>query len=366
MTNGNARYRILIPAPTLRRASDYLTQWRRGEVNPGARLQAVLGAAPPAELSPIDLLGGLFDTRVPRLFAESEVYGDGRDWTLVELGLLGDCSVAVPVTVFDNARHRAPAVHATPFAATLVFTAGALLRNGQQLIPADWPELTTADGRFSPAGYYALYERRLLAALRYINEHAARPRTALVTVPGLGCGQFAGPFQGTLGAQLRAVLARLLDTHGASLPNLRTVYFDPYSECENARADHHGITLLVRPLTAPGNAQKSQLCHPSDYAEAGDDFGECALYSLVAWDHVSWPGNDFYAGLRATDDGVKAAATSVMSSLTGVAGRYDTVTHQFLPPSEYRDWGEVVSARQRSHGLRLWRPEAVWTQDGEA
>jgi hypothetical protein len=207
MTNGNARYRILIPAPTLRRASDYLTQWRRGEVNPGARLQAVLGAAPPAELSPIDLLGGLFDTRVPRLFAESEVYGDGRDWTLVELGLLGDCSVAVPVTVFDNARHRAPAVHATPFAATLVFTAGALLRNGQQSIPADWPALTTADGRFSPAGYYALYERRLLAALRYINEHAARPRTALVTVPGLGCGQFAGPFQGTLGAQLRAVLA---------------------------------------------------------------------------------------------------------------------------------------------------------------
>jgi hypothetical protein len=162
------------------------------------------------------------------------------------------------------------------------------------------------------------------------------------------------------------VLARLLDTHGASLPNLRAVYFDPYSECENARADHHGITLLVRPLTAPGNAQKSQLCRPADYAEAGDEFGECALYSLVAWDHVSWPGNDFYAGLRATDDGVKAAATSAMSGVTGIAGRYDTVTHQFLPPSEYGDWGEVVSARQRSHGLRLWRPEAVWTRDDEA
>jgi len=40
------------------------------------------------------------------------------------------------------------------------------------------------------------------------------------------------------------------------------------------------------------------------------------------WDHVSWPGNDFYGGSRSTDDGVKAAATDSMAALTGVEGRY--------------------------------------------
>ena len=32
----------------------------------------------------------------------------------------------------------------------------------------------------------------------------------------------------------------------------------------------------------------------------------------MAWDYVSWPGNDFYGDLRNTDDGVKAAATNSM------------------------------------------------------
>ena len=135
---------------------------------------------------------------------------------------------------------------------------------------------------------------------RYVNHHAARPRSAFVTIPGLGCGQFAGPFQGQLGLHLQSVLQRLLNDYGPSLPNLKAVYFDPYSECQNARSEIHGIQFLVRPLRAPGNQAKSQLCPPAAYAEAGDDFSACTLYSLVAWDHVSWPGNDFFVGSRAT------------------------------------------------------------------
>jgi len=62
----------------------------------------------------------------------------------------------------------------------------------------------------------------------------------------------------------------------------------------------------------------------------------------VAWDHVSWPGNDFYGGSRSTDDGVKAAATNSMTVMTGIEGQYNPVTYHYEPPTKYRNWAAVV------------------------
>ena len=70
---------------------------------------------------------------------------------------------------------------------------------------------------------------------------------------------------------------------------------------------------------------------------------------IVAWDHVSWPGNDFFAGVRCTDDGVKAAATDSVFELTGFKGHYDSRSGAYLPPESYQTWGEVVER----NGLRL-------------
>lgn len=310
-----------------------------------------------------DFLGSLVDTKQPQIFAESAVSGDGSDWNPTELSLLGDISIAAPVTIFDNGSHDTPIPHLPPFQGTLLFTPGALLRNGQARIPADWHETTRPDGRLCPEGYYRLYRRRLLPVFRYINEHAAQPRSAFVTVPGLGCGMFSGPFRGQLGIRLQAVLERLLSEHGASLPNLRAVYFDPYNECENERHEIQEISLMVRPLSIPGNREKTQLCPPDAYAEQGDDFSGCALYSIVAWDHVSWPGNDFFIGSRATDDGVKAAASSSMAVLTGVEGAYQATSGSYQPPPPFRDWEAVVEDRMRTCNLRLWNSAAVWPAD---
>ena len=55
-----------------------------------------------------------------------------------------------------------------------------------------------------------------------------------------------------------------------------------------------------------------------------------------------WPGNDFYIGSRATDDGVKAAATSSMAVMTGVEGRYNPSRYMYEPPVGYSNWLEVV------------------------
>ena len=356
----NPGYSIIIPDETVTRAADYFQALRADRMQPGAHLRACLEDADLGAMTAQDLLARLFNTKQPQIFAESEVVGDGSDWNLTELGLLGDISIAVPTVIFDDGHHTSPTPHTPPFSGTLVFTPGALLRNEQGHSPVDWQEVTTADGRISAEGYYRLYQRRLLPVLRFINEHAARPRSAFVTIPGLGCGQFAGPFRGQLGAHLQATLKRLLSEHGASLPNLRTVYFGPHSECDNFRREIHGISYMVRPLRDPANRKKSQLCRPTDFAEHGDDFSNCTLYSLVAWDHVSWPGNDFFLGCRTTDDGVKAAATSVMTALTGVEGQYDSSCGKYQPPQPFRNWKEVVDDGRRSRELRLWNSLAVW------
>lgn len=342
------------------RAADYLQALRAGSARPGALLHDRLKGADFRTMTELDLLGRLFDTKQPQIFAEMAVAGDGSDWSLTELGLLGDVSTAVPVTVFDDGNHSAPTPHEPAFSGMLVFTPGALLRNGRGHTPADWNEATALDGQLSTDGYYGLYRRRLLPVFRYINDRARKPRSGFVTVPGLGCGQFAGPFRGQLGMRLQEVLQRLLTEYGDFFPNLKAVYFDPYSECENARREIHGISFMVRPLMAPGNQAKSQLCRPVAYAEQGDDFSDCVLYSIVAWDHVSWPGNDFFIGARATDDGVKAAATSSMTVLTGIEGRYDPGRGKYQPPQGYSSWAAAVDNRMRRHNLRLWNPAAVW------
>jgi len=349
---------ILVPDDTRSRLSQYLDSLRTGTASAGKRLEHSLAGRNLVTLTKEQFLDALINTKVPQIFAESQVAGDGSDWNLTELRLLGDISIAVPVTIYDNGHRTAPIPHAEPFPGTLIFTSGALLRNDKGLEPADLAEVT----RFEPIGnrdrilwklmYYELYERRLLPVFRHIDEMAkAQRKTAFVTVPGLGCGQFAGPFQGNLGPDFLAVLEKFFERqyeHRNSFPNLKAVYFDPYNECSNVRLDIHGLSLMVRPLLQQKEA-KPQLCHPSAYEERGDCFRDCMFFSIVAWDPVSWPGNDFFGGSRCTDDGVKAAATDSMAMLTGVEGRYDYDRKAYLPPPPFQTWEDVV----RQKGARL-------------
>jgi hypothetical protein len=333
------QYKVLVNIVTHEKAKDYLVELQSGEIA-GDYLQTRLDGQDLASMTVCKFIEVLMNTKRPQIFAESAIHGDGSDWSLKELSILGDIGIATPITVYDNGKHFNPDVYDNPFKATLLFTPGALLRSSCNT-PADLDEVTD-NGIIDSNKYYALYERRLLPLFIYANQIAKQNnKQAFVTIPGLGCGQFAGKFMGQLGVELKKSLMTLLNTHGNDFSNIKAVYYDPYQECENERHEIHGIPFLVRPLLK-GNDQKPQLCYPKIYEEVGDDFSECELFSLVAWDHVSWPGNDFYAGARATDDGVKAAATNSMYIITGVEGAYDEKKHCYCPPSQYRTWREVI------------------------
>lgn len=310
------------------------------------RFQALDGLK--TELSAEGLLCELLNTKRPQIFAESAIAGDGSDWNQTELSILGDVSMALPVTIYDNGRHRDPDVHTEPFAGTLLFTPGALLCNGRGLPPCDMAEVTR-DGRLDPTGYYRLYKRRLLPPLLYANAVCQAAGTeAFITLPGLGCGVFAGPFKGELGQLLNKTVRAILENHIDKLTHIRALYYDPYSEAQNERHEIGHLSYMVRPLLQ-GNETKPQLCRPIAYQEPGDDFSECQFFSFVAWDHVSWPGNDYWVGSRATDDGVKGAATDTMRAMTGIEGKYDLIQGIYRPPGHFSNWNEVVSF----YGLEL-------------
>jgi len=232
-------------------------------------------------------------------------------------------------------------VHKEPLSGHLIYTPGALLHNGYGLQPADFDEVTKHQ-QINVDKYNALYARRLTPVLKYINEQAkSKKETAMITIPGLGCGQFAGRFQGQLGPYLKNALKHLLATIDESLSSIGAIYFDPYNSCENERETINGVEFLVRPLLQ-FNQEKSQLNTPATLADSDNEFANYTLYSIVAWDHVSWPGNDYWIGSRSTDDGVKAAATDTMYKITGYQGEYDTRSNKYLPPKDYKNWSDVV------------------------
>jgi len=326
---------------TFQAAKAYLEDLETKKITAGSYMNKSLKEKDISQLTTDEFIELLVRTKHPQIFAESAVYGDGTDWNQSELSILGEISISVPVTVYDNGMHDHPEVHTAPFSATLLYVPGALLRNGRGKIPADWEEVTIND-QIAPKAYYLLYERRLLPLFIYANSIVkSKNKQALITIPGLGCGQFAGKFRGKLGSELRKTIIKFLKKHSRHLSNIKAVYYDPYGECDNERLEINHISLFVRPLTK-GNGQKSQLCDPRKYEDSGDDFSDCDLFSCVAWDHVSWPGNDFYIGSRSTDDGVKAAATNSMTVMTGIEGSYNVRTNAYDPPNEYSDWENLV------------------------
>ena len=349
-------YELIFSVKTKEKIRSYIDQLYSTPGIAGKRLKTVLAATNSDLDRDIENFTRLLlQTKQPQIFAESDVAGDGSDWNLTELSILGDISAALPVCVFDNGAHANPVVHAEPFQGYLLFVPGALLRSSGKT-PCDFAEVTK-HGNLDEISFHQLYERRLLPVLLHANSLCEKEgKKGFITVPGIGCGQFSGEFHGLLGDKLNNTLKRILAEHHNRLDCIEALYYDPYKECSNERVSFGGITYFVRPLVQ-GNSSKSQLCEPSHLQDSGDNFGSCMLLSVVAWDHVSWPGNDFFIGARMTDDGVKAAATDAMYKLTGIEGSYCKKTNRYIPPEKYHNWEDVVT----QHRLVFGQSAAILT-----
>ena len=138
-------YKIVMSDKTLDAITAYKEGIASGRETPGARLQKSLNAVlrqenkATADLSTEQFLQALLATKAPRIFAESEIRGDGSDWTKRELSLLGDINVTMAAKIFDNGVWSTAHPDfkeygaATPLQGNLLFTPGALLNVGRGL-----------------------------------------------------------------------------------------------------------------------------------------------------------------------------------------------------------------------------------------
>lgn len=340
----NSNYSVILSESTLAMVNTYRNALSLKSAKPGAILERLLSneRINLEETSDEDFIQLLLWTKIPMIFVESEVSGDGTDWNQMELRILGDLSIAMKVLIYDNGiwstRDTHFRQHIRPINGFLLFMPGPLLDGAA----CDLQEIIE-NNAISQSKYNRLIGRRLIPLLFYINESAAKEnKRAFVTIPGVGAGQFAGRFRGTIGEHLNSALQTILTEHAPKLSNIACIYYDPFEECANQERDFGNVKFRVRP--AYQNVGKSLLCDPTEYQEQQDDFGDCQLFKVVAWDHVSFPGNDFFGNSRFTDDGVSAAATNSMQIITGVEGKYQSGNYQ--PPTGKRNWLQVVCEKQ--------------------
>lgn len=246
------QYDIVMSEQTLEKINEYRSNLISGQEQPGAFLQDKLQGKSVKDLKTNEFIEIMLSTKKPIFFAESAIQGNGKDWNNSELKILGDINVTVPVKIHDNGvwnpkfdekvvgGKTVPSTdkskkYETPHEGELLFTPGALLKSGSQFsgLTPDLAEVSK-DGKIDQDAYNKLVERRMLPLLVHANEQAKIDgKPALITIPGVGAGEFAGEFKGKMGGHLDIAIRAMLEKHDTQLQNIAAVHFDPGSECSN-------------------------------------------------------------------------------------------------------------------------------------
>lgn len=353
----NRDYEFIISAETAIQVDQYRRTLISGEEKPGKYFAEKLKGRDLTRMSNHEFLDLLIQTKKPAINAESEIKYDGSDWNQNEVRLLSNACCAVSVDIYDNGVWKNSEAdvkkgipkqtiknHNEAFQGNLLFVPGVLLQHTSNTLPPDNADLLDKTTRaLNVDKYEQLNEQRILAMLFHANEVAkAKGTKAFITIPGLGCGNFAGTLNDRIDGPKREMrehfknaLIKILEKHGDKLKNIQGIYYDPKETklsdtgaiIQDEDRKINGIDFLVR----PGNRHpdKPQLCRPEEY---GTQYRNCEFFSVVAWDPVSFPGNEANKGERWTDDGVKAMATNAIAKILGISGNfYNNLTHTFLP-----------------------------------
>ena len=137
--------------------------------------------------------------------------------------------------------------------------------------------------------------------------------------------------------------------------DISLVYFAQFSDTAISEKTQIFHMKYHRVSNKHKNDYKQLLETPSSYSIDGEDYTDHLLFAFVAWDHLSYPGNNFFFSMpvRNSDDGVKAAATSSMTSLLGVDGFYDELDKKYKPVG-VKQWLYIAETQRLKSQDRLF------------
>lgn len=303
--------------------------------------------------SPDHMVQGLFLARRSNV-GYAKHYNWRSRWNDQEASLLGDMSVVLKAMVIDDGQwvnekgeilHK---IHPEQFPVTMAFISGCL---GMPNFPDKL--------EFDQGNLKELITRRLLPVLRSFSQQLLLEEgpfaRGIVTMNGLGCSAYAHEIPSKqANIEFLAAVRHVHRTYGHQFSNL-DIWLDLFDKFfsqepqDNITVDEKNKSkpsLFLRSLKDPKSPGLPQLLPFVDYAAyIKRVYGLTRVYSrlftIVAWDHYAWPGNDWVGGSRTTDDGNKGAATTCMHSMTGIEGStYDGLGYQ--PPKEYTSWMDLI------------------------
>ncbi|MCE2992337.1 MAG: hypothetical protein LW825_05415 [Candidatus Jidaibacter sp.] len=314
------------------------------------------------KLTSEELLQALLGTKKPFICAESVKIGQDT-WNSTEYEILCSVGIMYDVSTYDNGRWGGGdwsdlKVYEEPFEQLAMIVSSPILAlqgKGSEINP-DRKRIVRKEGEMKNGEligaetnfdeYYVILEERLLPLLVRASQRAGEKGKKLVlTLPGLGCGAFAGAFR--MGDQLNNALQKMLEKNHKLLGNIDTIIFDPYEECELEQKTFGRLKYRVRPYTeikdSITRAKACQYAKAEEFQEKGDDFSKCKKAKIVAGDGFSIPGNDANGGNRNTDEGAFGAATNSAKVISGIKGKYDKGANSayntpFFKPKKYRTW----------------------------
>lgn len=293
------------------------------------------------------LYQAILRSKEPIIFAENVTPEDKR-FSAQESEILGYTACITEVNAYDNGAYpkSTSKIKIETYKETvkqfLIHVSAPILQKGY----ADYGKIVGENNAIVDENYYKQIKRILLPALVEQNAICADlGKKAIIAMPGLGCGCFAGDFNGALAPYLNKAIKRLLKEHGNELPNIYGIYLDTFNECEEEYEKINGIHYVVE----PSGAQKSNTngyIAPLATAEKRVEFfkkldNKCTLeakdlicVSIIAGDKLSEPGTDAVAGSKCTNEGVVGGATDLMGIHAFVKGAYDSSTNIYRSTSE--------------------------------
>ena len=285
-----------------------------------------------------NFLNLLLNTKKPKSFAESVVL-NSRDankteisdakneagWSTDEVDILEDVAICVSIIFYDNGGQKeSQKKHQDPFQGELLYMPGPVfsgraakhLKTYQQIIHND---------KFKEEEFIVTMKKKLLLLFLHANENSTPENPAFITVPGISYGTKEVP------KALNKAIKQLLEEHHRSLPNIAGIHLDTFAteslgEDEDLERENIGHIIYRKQELeidhGRDGTRKQQLDKPENFDKR---FDKCKLFSVVAADALSWPGNDMNVGSRATDEEEKTGATNAMTVMTGIEGSYGDI-----------------------------------------
>lgn len=300
----------------------------------GSRLYEVLRKSNIQSLTETELVDALLKTTRPLLFAENidHAQGDGSDWTQHEIMLLGRIArVVKDVTVYSkrtlNPSEEDIFNEDEQPNATLLFVNGALLVGCE----ADLKRVVSYDRiegidipKVNEVKFEKFLEDNLLPSILFANQDAG-DQGAVVTLPVIGGGEFAGGKNSKLAKQINDcyvnVVTNLIKKNKEHLPNIKAVVITGIPQ-RGQHTEKNCPTIY----TTPDSIGLAPVI--KNHTE---DLIGLKVYAAIAGDHLSFPGNDGYAGSPKTHEGGCSTRTNVYSKITDEPGEFNPENQIYSP-----------------------------------